>query len=616
MHNLRRSNGKPQALHSLCVAVGAIGLSVLVAGCAGGPLNQSGGTNTGGSSQHFNGQVYGGQQPVSGATIQLYTVGTSGLKSASTPMLTAAVTTDANGKFSISGDYSCTNATQVYITASGGNPGAGTNSALTMAAALGSCSALLSGNGSIVITINELTTVAAAYALSPFAADLTHIGATGSNPIGMVNAFANAALLSNTTNGAAGGAGLATGVTVPTTELNTLGNIIASCVNTNGASSSTCGTLFSATSASDTFGAALAIAKNPGASAITALVSLSAANAAFQPAMATTPNDFSVAVSMAGNSSLATPWGIAIDASGDAWVTNESGFTVTEFSPTGSVVATLSPAGLVGAQDVALDRAGNVWVANTAGNSVIKFAVSSGLVTGSSSFVAGGIDAPIAIALDSASNAWVANLNGNSVTGLSSVGTAISGSPFTGGGNLSVPTGIAVDASGNIYVTSGVDANPVVKLAAMTGGYSSSLNDGALEGPMAVAVDPAGNVLASGYTTGAAVAGALSEFAPSGTPSRVSPITTSPITPGGLTSDGVSVWLANKSASGSLAQFVYGAASSSGPANGYGSLNAPVGVAVDNSGSVWTANSGSNTVSKFIGIAVPITTPLAANVGP
>ena len=52
------------------------------------------------------------------------------------------------------------------------------------------------------------------------------------------------------------------------------------------------------------------------------------------------------------------------------------------------------------------------------------------------------------------------------------------------------------------------------------------------------------------------------------------------------------------------------------PAGGFGSLNAPIGVAVDSSGAVWTANSGSNMLSKFIGIAAPVITPLAANVGP
>ena len=47
-----------------------------------------------------------------------------------------------------------------------------------------------------------------------------------------------------------------------------------------------------------------------------------------------------------------------------------------------------------------------------------------------------------------------------------------------------------------------------------------------------------------------------------------------------------------------------------------GSLNAPVGVAVDASGCVWTTNSGANTVAKFIGLSTPIATPIAVNVGP
>jgi hypothetical protein len=36
-----------------------------------------------------------------------------------------------------------------------------------------------------------------------------------------------------------------------------------------------------------------------------------------------------------------------------------------------------------------------------------------------------------------------------------------------------------------------------------------------------------------------------------------------------------------------------------------------VGIAVDASGSVWTANSGDNTVSQFIGLATAVRTPLA-----
>jgi streptogramin lyase len=615
MYNPRRSNLNLMAFHSVAFAGAAIGLSVLTTGCAGNMPSDFGVPGSSGSSSlHLTGKVYGGQQPVSGSSIQLYTVGTSGLKSASTAILTTAVTTDANGNFSISGDYSCAGATQVYITASGGNPGAGTNGSLTLAAALGSCATLLANANTTFITMDEVTTVAMAYALAPFASSLTSIGASGSSPTGLVNAFANAALLANTTSGTSGGANLAAGVIVPTTELNTLADILAACVNTDGGSSTACTSLFAATGASDTFGAALAIAKNPGNSTITALSSLVSAQAPFQPSVSVAPNDFTLAVTMGGNSTLSTPYAIAIDAAGNVWVANESGSTVTEFSTTGGVLATPAAAGLIGAQGIALDRSGNVWVANTAGNSVIEFTAASNFAT-SSSYTAGGIYAPSAIAVDSAGTAWVANFDGNSVTGLRAGGTAVSGSPFAGNTNITVPSGIALDSSGNVYVTSGTNGSSVVKLS-NAGSYISTFTDNALQGPVAVAIDPSEHVLVTGFTTGTSTAGALSEFSSAGVATPPSPLASTSVIAGGVASDGTSLWVANASPSGGLTQFVYAATSGSGPTGGYGSLNVPVGVAVDPSGSVWTTDSGSNMLSKFIGIAAPVTTPLAANVGP
>jgi hypothetical protein len=601
-----------QAAWRTLAIVSAMTPALVLAGC---------GTNTGSTSSQgvvplgtfqISGNVHGGQQPVVGATIQLYTVGTSGAKSASTPLLTSTVTTASDGSFTLTGKYNCATlpATQVYITATGGNPGAGTNSALTLGAALGACTSLLPTS---YVWINEVTTVAAAYALAPFAADYTHIGATGSNPTGLVNAFTNAAVLANTTTGNPGGAALGAGVTVPVTEINTLANIVAACVNTSGPASTNCTTLFSATGASDTFTAAIDIAKNPGASAIVALYNMPAPSPPFAPALTVQPGDFSVAVTSTSGGTLATPYGIAIDASGNAWVTNESGTTVSEVGVSGSGLGTQTAAGLAGAQGVAVDRSGNVWVANTAGNSVVKFAVTAGLVTGSSVFTAGGITAPAAIALDSASDAFVANLNGNSVTGLNSTGAALSGSPFTGSSNnITVPTAIAVGPTGTIYVTSG--SGSVVNLT-NAGVFAATLNDGTLQGPAGVAVDSSGRVLATGFTTGTAIGGALSEFA-SGAPVAGSPITAGLSSPAGVASDGTSIWVTNDVAGGGLAQFSYAASTPVSPATGFGSLSSPVGVAIDSSGSVWTTNSGSNTVSKFIGLAVPVVTPLAANVGP
>jgi len=627
---------------TLAIPASALSIAALLTGCGTGSL--PGGSTTSNpivpaTAVHAIGKVYGGQQAVTGSLLQIYTVGTTGLKSASTPLISATLTTsdgtgtaDSNanpgnanntlpaGFFTIpNGDYSCTGTTpgtEVYIVATGGNPGSGNNANLSLIAALGSCATLLANANTTTVNINEITTVAAAYALAPFATDYAHIGASGSNPVGLVNAFANAASLANTSNGAPGGASLPVGTIAPVSELNTLGNVLASCVNSTGAATPACSILFANTGATDTFGAGVAIAKNPGASTITGLYSLSNSTAPFQPSMSVQPNDFTVALSYNAGGGLATPYGIAIDASGNAWITNETGTTVTELSPTGSVLATPTATGLVGAQGIALDDASNVWVANTAGNSIVKFTLTSGAVTNTNVFTAGGIDGPTAIASDG-TNVFVSNINGNSVTELNTSGTPSGASPITGSG-ITSPTGIAIGGnSADIYVTSG---NGSVVHLSNSGVYKSTLTDNTLQGPMAVSYDLSSlHVFVSGSTTGTSVTGALSEFvdtngSSSGTASTVSPVTSGLTSPSGIATDGTSAWVANSSTSGSLARFNYGSSTPASPATGFGSLNTPVGVAVDPSGSVWTTNSGSNTVSQFIGLAAPVSTPIAANV--
>lgn len=640
MRSYNRFNPQPATRRFAALAlIAGLGTTVVLTGCAGSMAftsasgagsTSSTNSGSGGASAKLSGRVYGGQQPISGAAIQLYAVGTTGLQSASTALIASPPTTDAGGGFSITGDYSCTNATDVYLVSSGGDSGSGgVNSGITLVAALGPCATLLANAATTYIQVNEVTTVAAAYALAPFASDLTHIGAAGSFPSGLTLAFANAALLANTSTGSSGGANLAAGVTVPTAELNTLGNILASCVNTGSPSSSTCGTLFSATSASDTFGAALAIARNPGANAITNLYALVDAQAPFQPSLVTSsaPNDFAVAVTMSGApGSLATPYGLAIDAGGNAWVTNESGNTVVAFSPTGSSVTATAP-GLIGPQAVAVDKNSNVWVANTAGNSVVELTAGSGFVPGTTAvkvagnFTDGGITGPTALAVDPSNHVWIANFNGNSVTALTSSGTPLGNSPFTGSNNnITVPTGIAIGSAGKVYVTSGSNevssgaiVNDAVITLSSTGAFVNTLSQGSLQGPVAIAVDPAtNNTFLSGFTTGTSVQGALNEY-PGGSVTSSGPVT-GVSSPAGIAFDGTSLWVANSQPNGGLAKLPGGASMPASPSTGYGSLNTPVGVAVDASGSVWTTNSGDNTVSKFIGLAAPVTTPLVAGI--
>jgi DNA-binding beta-propeller fold protein YncE len=610
-----KSNFCSKALRGVAISASALALAGVLAGC-GGALSSLGGSDGSGSTVvHFSGNVHGGQQPVAGATVQLYTVGTTGLKSASTALIGTSVVSDAGGNFNITGKYNCATlpATQVYIVATGGNPGAGTNSALSMMTALGPCTSL---TPSTFIQINELTTVAAAYALAPFAQDYTHVGASGFNPTGLVNAFASASNLVNFGTGSTPGSTLPAGATEPVAELDTLANILAACVNTTGAASTQCTTLFTATGATETIGAALAIAKNPGLSSLTALYTLSNGQAPFQPTLSGQPNDFTVAVNYNAGGTFASPYGIALDATGNAWITNEGGTTVTELGSSGSVLLTANGTGTVGTlygpQGIAIDPSGNIWVANTAGNSVVRYTLGGGLIITTLSFTTG-ITAPTAIALDAQGNAFVANFNGNSVAKLNNAGAPAAGSPFTASGAITLPSGIALDTGGNVLVTS--SNGSVVKLG-NDGTFIATETDSTLQGPLGVALDANNRVFMTGSTTGATLSGAVSEFSAAGAASPVSPVQSGVGSPFGVATDGVSAWVANSSASGSLSQLQYGSATPLSPAAGFGSLNTPVGVAVDASGSVWTANSGSNTVSKFIGLAMPVATPLSTTVGP
>jgi streptogramin lyase len=562
------------------------------------------------ASRAFSGSVHGGQQPVSGATIQLYAVAATS-KGTASPLISATVTTASNGTFTITGDYSCTGNPLVYIVATGGNPGSGANTALSLMAALGPCNNL---TPSTFISINELTTVASVYALAPFMSGYKKVGAASSNAAGIANAFQTVNSLVNTATGTAPGLGLPANGTVPTTELNTLADILSSCVNSTG-TGAPCTSLFSAATPSggsaptDTIGAALNIATNPGNSVAT-LFGLTPATPPFPPALTTAPNDWTLAVKYA-DPSLKAPYGLAIDAAGNVWVTNESGASVTELSPVGAVLSGttgFTGGGLLGPKGIAIDKSGNAWIANAGGSSVVELSPTGSVLSGSGGLTAGGIDAPVALALDSQSNVWVANFSGNSVTVLTSTGSPFAASPYTATGAIANPTGIAIDGGGYAWVSNS-GANDVIFIQNASGSlYYSQYTDNAIQGPAGIAADASGNewVAATGIN-------AVSTFGCC----AASPIRSAGLNlPTGVATDGASnIWITNGVAAGSVAEL-----NSSGtvlsPTTGFGSLNTPVSIGVDASGNLWTANLGDNSVSEFVGIASPIATPIAATVGP
>ena len=609
-------NGTP--LRTLVAGAALASAAVMMTGCGTGVAGKTGigGTSTA-LATHMTGKIYGGQQPVVGATIQIYQVGSTGYGAASTstPLLTGApVTSGAGGVFD-TGTVTCpsSGSTQVYLTATGGDPGFGPNSAVALVAALGYCSNLA---GISNVTVNEVTTIAAAYALDGFASDLTHVGSPAANSFGLQLAMTNATVLANYTTGTAGAMNPQAGVTVPTAEINELADILAGCINTSGPSSSGCQQLLGATGAADTFGASLAIAKNPGSAAVTALYTMATPTAPFQPVQNTSqPKDYTIGVKTTAGGNLNAPYGIALDANNIAYVTNEGGSTLVSLgqSNPGLFTTPYTATGLFGPQGVSVDKGGNVWVANTAGNSLLKFP-SSFFTLGSATAYTSGLTAPSAVANDSNGNVFVANFNGSSVAGFDNSGTPLSGSPFFGNGSITVPQSIAVGPAGNVYVTSGTNGF-VVKLT-NAGALSGTFNDGTLQGPAGLAVDVNGNIAVSGSTTGNSVGPALSEFTTNGTYVASSPAVAGINNPQGVASDGVSFYVANSVTGGGLAKFPAGATVPTSPAAGYGTLNTPVGVAVDRTGCVWVTNQGDNTVTKFFGLSTPVLTPLAANVGP
>ena len=297
---LRTSRG----LAVLTILVSITGVTTLLIGCVS-PTRPSSDSPTASPAVTVKGMVHGGQQPVAGSAVQLYAVGTARDGSGATPLISPAVLTDANGNFTITSLYKCPSAsTQVYLLATGGNPGlaSGTNnSAIAMMAALGPCGLLTS---STYIFVDEVTTVGSLAALYPYMASATHLGSGTADAIQLASAFAAVSEYTNTSSGVAPGPALPSGYYASSKEINTLGNIVALCINSAGGASgdgSPCGNLFSlatpqgGTAPTDTIGAVLDILDNPSDN-VADIFGLSGASVPFAPSLSAAPLTWSLPI--------------------------------------------------------------------------------------------------------------------------------------------------------------------------------------------------------------------------------------------------------------------------------------------------------------------------------
>lgn len=572
----------------------------------------------------ISGRLHGGRQPIAGAEIFLLGVNLSGAgySQPATSLLVPTtnthqditngaawngwyyVPTRADGTFTIKvADWgaNCTPGTQALLFSYSGVTlqNGSNNPSATLLSVLGDCANF--GNLPSQVQINEVTTVAAAYALSGFApptvTDPVHFSAPNDtqptrNVINAISSFFNLVNLGSgnalVTTPAGNGA-------VPTDEINILADILAACVNlVNGTGS--CTTLFnnalnsSAVAPTDTATAALNIARNPGnTTANTNLYGLvTAAGSKPYPYSGGQPNDFTMGITY-NASSLNGPQDLAIDANGYVWITNNNQcnpdtdpspiYCITALAPNGKDLAGTNGfrgGNLSKPSGIAIDPSGDLWIANSGSNNgatasltemvpSVNLLTNTATITGATGFTNPALAAPWGLALDSQSNVWITDRDGSQLSEFSGgafVYTSGSGANGPDGG-LDDPSGIAIDVNNNIWIANagGLNNNTVSLFVPNTPGpgatpdASSPLTAGSA--PEKPAIDPSGDVWVSNY--------------------------------GGPTGSDSSVWELKPTDLPPLAFHPENKFTGGGITGPYGSA---YGLAIDSGGNIWSANYG------------------------
>jgi len=640
------------------VGVLLLGVAALMTGCT---TNQfvSGTDTLPVSGAAIQGMVHGGQNPVVGATVQLWAVG-SGSYGAAATKVGSSVQTLAGGTFTL-GAYTCPSSSALtYITASGGNPGLGTgaNPNIMLATALGACGTL---NAGTFIMMNEVTTAAAAYALGQYftttfgsaSSDSFGAPATAQAQTGITNAFATVnnlvcgvstnTLCTSATGNAlttatlTGSAGTVT-VTPESAKLNTIADILAACVNSAGGTAgdpSACGQLFaevattSGTPPTDTLQAAVYMSLNPTSTNGNSTFP-SACTAPPSPALPTPnnlcalynlisstppftagsqPTDWTLGIQYTNATVLNDPQNMAADASGNIWVINHNGTTSASLTELiGSGGGTAQPGtpqvnvSTIGGQSISIIQPRNEAI-DTNGNVFLDTTSSSRVLeynattpANSVSLSPAGGGSPYGIAIDGNNNVFY--------THESSSATATVEEFLNDTLSATSEVEYAVDATSNQPEYAAIDTSGNLWMAngsATSGDETNILQMSGYNGSTACTVFPCvasttgDTTLTQTYTQ---ITGGTGSVPTLSEPWAVA------AGPGGV------VWTANVTGNAvtrmtsTTAGVNYGSATS---------LNKPEFIAVDGAGNVWAVNNTSSpgSVSEFVGTGSGVGTVLS-----
>ena len=316
----------------------------------------------------------------------------------------------------------------------------------------------------------------------------------------------------------------------------------------------------------------------------------------------------------AGAAQLNNPQAVAVDGSGNLYIADRSNHRIRKVDSSGNI-STVAGNGTAGSSGdgaaataarlnspwgVAVDGSGNLYIAD-GWNHRIRKVDSSGNIstvagTGTTSFSGDGAAAtaaqlnnPRGVAVDGSGNLYIADTNNSRIRKVDSSGnisTVAGGASGDGGAataaQLNFPEGVALDGSGNLYIADTfnhrirkVDSSGVITTVAGTG-TSGFSGDGAAAGaaqlsrPRGVAVDGSGNLYIADSSN-----------------NRIRKIAIVPGFSAGILSSGVITTVAGG-----------GSTLGDGGAATAARLNSPHDVAVDGSGNLYIADWGNNRIRK------------------
>jgi streptogramin lyase len=512
----------------------------------------------------------------------------------------------------------------LYVVARGGKPGSAAssaNSAIILITAIGACNQIAASSQ---IVVNEVTTVAAAYALSQFLSPGANLGASATNTAGLQNAFVTAAALADISQGASPGPTFASNGSSPAARIDSLANLLNACAaSTSGGTP--CTSLFTfttpagGTAPANTLDSALNLARTPAAN-VSSLYTLSTTSSAFTPVLAAAPADWTLFVNYTGGG-MDLPTGLGIDSAGNVWVSSYFS-DASLFSPLGKPLLGqgVTGFGLSASYGLAVDASNNAWIPNEPnaplpGNSVTVLNSSGQSVAGSNGYTGGGLNFPIAVAIDPDTSVWVVDYGNSHLTHLSASGQPLSGSAGFTSAYLALPVAAAIDSSHNVWLAN-QSGGSVTKVSSDGSQFTNFL---CCDEPAGIAIDRLGNAWVTNYYSNS-----ISEISSAGVIVSNQAYRNGGLDqPQGVAIDSANnVWITNfrfpTTAPGATITELAGASATTpgaalSPATGFGldaDLLEPFAIAVDASGNLWITNSGNNTLTEFIGMAAPVRTPL------